>query len=76
MDTISLCTRAWKNHLKGVAKESQLPMYQTLCILLSEVDKTQFHIHMTQFINYWEKKEPNFTNYFKEYYKDRPGETK
>jgi len=46
-----------------------------MCILLNEVDKVQFSLHMTQFIQYWENKEPHFTQCFKDYYKDRAGET-
>ena len=44
-------------------------------ILLNEVDKTQFHLHMTQFVNYWEDREPQFIHYFNTYYKDRASET-
>ena len=58
-----------------MAKENQLPIYQTLCILVDEVDKVQFSLHMTQFIQCWEDKEPHFTHYFKDYYKDRVSET-
>ena len=72
---IPMYTRAWKNHLAGVAKDNQLQIYHTLCILLNEVDKTQFHSHMTQFVNYWEDKEPHFVHYFNTYYKGRASET-
>ena len=48
-------------------------MYQTLCLLESEVDVNQFHTHMSQFTTYWESKEPKFMEYFKEYYQDRVG---
>lgn len=49
-----------KKHLRLVSKEHQLSMYQTLCLLESEVDVHQFHTQMSQlkFITYWESKEP------------------
>ena len=48
-------------------------MYQTLCLLESEVDINQFHTQLCQFTIYWESKEPKFMEYFKEYYRDRAG---
>jgi len=64
------CSRSWKNHLRSVEKENQLAIYQTLCILIHEVDRSQFITHMNQFISYWSSKEPEF---IKCYYKDRAG---
>ena len=63
--------RSWKNHLRSVAKENQLNIYQTLCILLHEVDRSLFTTRMKQFTNYWSSKEPDFIKYFNTYYKER-----
>ena len=68
-----LYTRSWKNHLRSVAKENQLSIYQTLCILVHEVDRTLFTTRMDQFTNYWSEKEPQFIKYFNTYYKERAG---
>ncbi|XP_065920274.1 uncharacterized protein [Dysidea avara] len=63
--------RSWKNHLRSVAKEHQLNIYQTLCILVHEVDRSLFTTRMTQFTEYWNTREPNFVKYFNTYYKER-----
>ena len=70
---ITCTTRSWKNHLRSVAKENQLSIYQTLCILVHEVDRTLFSTRMDQFTNYWNDKEPQFIKYFNTYYKERAG---
>ena len=70
---MQLYSRAWKKHLKTAAKDNQLTMYQTLCLLETEVDKTQFYSQMSQFIAYWEHKETQFINYFQEHYQERAG---
>lgn len=51
-------------------------MYQTLCLLESEVDVTQFQLKTSQFISYWESKEPEFIGYFKDHYQDRAGKSR
>ena len=58
---------------RGKLKENQLSIYQTLCILLCEEDKSLFTTHMTQFTDYWSSKEPDFIKYFNTYYKERAG---
>ena len=73
---LSICVilyRAWKKHLRSASKENQLSMYQTLCLLESEVDINQFHTQLSLFTTYWESKEPKFMEYFKEHYQDRSG---
>ena len=65
--------RSWKNHLRSIAKENQLSIYQTLCILIHKVDRSLFATHMDQFVSYWSSKEPEFIKYFTSYYKDRAG---
>ena len=65
--------RAWKKHLRSASRENQLSMYQTLCLLESEVDINLFHTQLSLFTTYWESKEPKFMEYFKEYYQDRAG---
>ena len=67
--------RAWKKHLRSPSKENQLSMYQTLCLLESEVDINQFRTQLSLFTTYWESKEPKFMEYFIEYYQDRAGMT-
>ena len=62
-----------KKHLRSASKENQLSMYQTLCLLESEVDINQFHTQLSLFTTYWESKEPKFMEYFKEHYQDRAG---
>ena len=65
-----------ENHIRSVAKENQLSIYQTLCILLREVDKSLFTTRMTKFTDYWSSKEPDFIKYFNTYYKERAGKYK
>ena len=65
--------RAWKKHLRSTSKENQLAIYQTLCLLESEVDVTQFLRLMSDFISHWEPKEPQFIDYFKDHYQKRVG---
>ena len=49
-------------------------IYQTLCILIDELNVSKFNEIMDQFIKYWGEKEPSFINYFKQYYKNHPGQ--
>ena len=71
--TTCIILRAWKKHLKSASKENQLSIYQTLCLLESEVDVNKFHTLMSQFIAHWEPREQQFIGYFKEHYQDRAG---
>ena len=66
--------RSWKNHLRSCKSENQTTIYQTLCILIDELNVSKFNEIMDQFIKYWGEKEPSFINYFKQYYKNRPGQ--
>ena len=48
-------------------------IYQTLDILLNEMDKDQFIIHLNRFIEHWSKIEKDFIEYFCQHYQNRPG---
>ena len=65
--------RAWKNHLKGVAEEYRLDLYQTLSLLESETDMAVFQKQLDKFSKCWEDKAPAFIHYFQEYYANHPG---
>ena len=65
--------RSWKNRLKSCAPSNQVEIYQTLCILLNELDVATFNVLIDQFTRLWETREPDFIQYFKQFYKNRPG---
>ena len=50
-----------------------MEIYQTLRILLSERDLDTFQGRMTNFLGFWESKEPDFVKYFKGHYEGRAG---
>ena len=65
--------RAWKSRIKSVNPESQVEIYQKLHILLSEWDLDTFQGSMTNFLDLWECKEPDFVEYFKGHYEGWAG---
>ena len=50
-----------------------MEIYQTLRILLSERDLDTFQGRMTNFLDLWESKEPDFVKYFKGHYEGEAG---
>ena len=66
-------SRAWKNHLRGIAEEYRVKLYQTLSLLESERSTVSFQEQLSKFIQYWKDKVPAFIQYFREYYANRPG---
>ena len=68
------CIRSWRNNIRSkVSTPNQLEVYQTLCIMESELDEVVFSQLIKSFIQQWEKKEPTFTKYFQDYYYPRTG---
>jgi len=67
-----LC-RAWKNKIRSVGQENQKELYQTLCILSSEIDISTFETRIAQFVKVWTSIEPDFVKYFSEHYQNRAG---
>lgn len=66
--------RSWRNNIRSkVSTPNQLEIYQTLCIMESELDEAIFDTLIKSFIEQWEKKEPKFVTYFQEYYCNRIG---
>ena len=71
--TTALCTvayyiRSWRNNIRSkVTTPNQLEVYQTLCIMESEIDEAIFLTLIKSFITQWEKKESQFVAYFQEY---------
>ncbi|XP_065899007.1 uncharacterized protein [Dysidea avara] len=63
--------RAWKNKIRSVASQHQKELYQTLCILSSELDLPTFETRMAQFIKVWTPLEPDFVKYFSDHYQSR-----
>ena len=54
-------------------QETQIELYQTLCILESETNKEKFHALIKQFTEHWTPIEPEFIAYFSEHYANRAG---
>ena len=68
------CIRSWRNNISSkVSTPIQLEVYQTLCIMESELDEVIFAKLIKSFVQQWEKKEPTFTKYFQDYYCPRTG---
>ncbi len=66
--------RSWKNHLNMVKnEENKIAIYQTLCILLQEPSVQAFQKLVLDFQQYWFDTEPEFLNYFVNYYLNRQG---
>ena len=65
--------RAWKNKIRSVAPQNQAELYQTLCILSSEMDVNVFQTRIAQFTKVWTPIEPDFIKYFSEHYQSRAG---
>lgn len=49
-------------------------MYKYLWMLMTEGDPTVFQKNLEAFQTFWERKEPEFISYFKDYYANRVGE--
>ena len=65
--------RSWKNHLRSCKTDNQAIIYQSLCILIDEPDVAKFNTTMDLFINHWKFTEPEFIQYFSQFYQNRPG---
>ena len=66
--------RSWRNNVRSkVSQPNQLDIYQTLCIMESELDEEEFKRMICSFVQHWEKKETVFIKYFQENYLNRCG---
>ncbi|XP_065910037.1 uncharacterized protein [Dysidea avara] len=64
--------RSWRNNVRSkVSQPNQLDIYQTLCIMESELDEEEFKRMICSFVQHWEKKETVFIKYFQENYLNR-----
>ena len=72
--------RAWQKKLHAsVRNEShKAEIYKYLWMLMTEGDPTVFQNkkNLEAFHIFWERKEPEFISYFKDYYANRVGEHK
>lgn len=75
---ISYLTRSWWKNLRKHVKdpERQLNIYQPLHIMLEERCQSTFHQHLDNFLDKYRSDEPNFMQYFEEYYASRCGNIK
>ena len=65
---------SWRNNIRSkVSAPNQLEVYQTLCVMESELDEAVFTTLIKSFVEQWETKEPTFVTYFQEYYCSRTG---
>lgn len=65
--------RAWKNKLKSTKSENQVELYQTLSLLMNELDPVVFQERIKKFKALWLPIEIDFITYFKQYYEGRAG---
>ena len=65
--------RSWKRRIQGVKIENRVMLYHGLYSLLTELNATTFSSLIQQFLKYWKSIEPEFTEYFSQYYANRPG---
>jgi len=66
--------RSWRNNIwSKVSTPNQLEVYQTLCIMESEIDEAIFTTLIKSLITQWEKRDSKFVAYFQEYYCNRTG---
>ena len=65
--------RAWKNKLRMVKPENQVEMYQTLSVLVKELDVSVFQKRLSSFVQLWMPIEPDFVKYFTQHYQNRAG---
>ena len=66
--------RSWRNNIRSkVTQPNQLEIYQTICIMESELDEEAFKNMLDSFIQHWEKIEPGFIKYFQDNYYNRCG---
>ena len=66
--------RSWRNNIRSkVTQSNQLEIYQTICIMESELDEEAFKNMLDSFIKHWEKIEPGFIKYFQDNYYNRCG---
>ena len=75
--TTILCNtycRSWRNNVRSkVSQPNQLDIYQTLCMMETELDEEEFKEMVCSFVRHWEKKEAAFIKYFQENYLNRCG---
>ena len=68
--------RAWQKKLHASVRDDghKAEIYKYLWMLMTEGDPTVFQNNLEAFQTFWEKKEPEFISYFKDYYANRVGE--
>ena len=68
--------RAWQKKLHASVRDDghKAEIYKYLWMLMTEGDPTVFQNNLEAFRTFWEKKEPEFISYFKDYYANRVGE--
>lgn len=70
---VGVTCRTWRGHLNGVISEHRVEIYQMLCLMETELNQEKFHHLMSQFIQYWKPREPEFMKLFEGNYATRPG---
>ena len=70
--------RAWQKKLHASVNDDghKAEIYKYLWMLMTEGDPTVFKKNLEAFQTFWERKEPGFISYFKDYYANRVGEHK
>ena len=63
--------RAWQKKLHASVRDDghKAEIYKYLWMLMTEGDPTVFQNNLEAFQTFWEKKEPEFISYFKDYCK-------
>ena len=72
---ILIIYRAWQRKLHNTVtdNEHRVQIYACLWMLINEQDVNSFIQKQETFLSYWQEKEAQFVNYFKEEYQDRAG---
>ena len=67
--------RAWQKKLHTLVCDDshKAEIYKYLWMLITQEDPIEFHKSMEAFEQFWERKEPRFTSYFKDNYANRVG---
>ena len=67
--------RAWQSKIHTLVKEEshKVEIYSCFLLLMTEEDKDVFSHHLQLFLQYWNDKEPSFTQYFQSTYASRAG---
>ena len=70
--------RAWQKKLHALVHDNshKAEIYKYLWMLMTEADVGVFQRSLEAFQAFWERKEPEFISYFKNYYANRVGEFK